>query len=60
MTVRENLRDYYLAFVRGVQVVKRMLEVKQPIYRNETKRKDRICQERKKAKAAVRGTNDDT
>jgi hypothetical protein len=39
-----------------------MLEVKQPIYRKETKRKDRICQERKKVKAKVAKavTNDDT
>jgi hypothetical protein len=28
VTARENLRDYYLAFVRGVQVVKLMLEQK--------------------------------
>jgi hypothetical protein len=35
-----------------------MPERRQPIFQNETKRKDRICQGRKKVRA-VRGTNDD-
>jgi hypothetical protein len=39
VTVKESLRDYYLAFVRGVQVVKRMLVKKQHPSANETKPK---------------------
>jgi hypothetical protein len=37
VTVRESLHDYYLAFVRGVQVVKLMLVKKEKQSANATK-----------------------